>query len=105
MASTWDETKVAADVADIAIIGMAGRFPGAENVGELWRNLRDGVNAVRPLSDEELLAAGVEPSLLTHPNLVKAMAMPAGIDRFDATFFGFSPREAEVMDPQQRLLL
>src|ERR1700681_708103 len=93
------------DGTDVAIIGMAGRFPGAGNVGELWQNLRDGVNAVRALSDDELIAAGVDPALLSHPNLVKAIAMPEGIDGFDAAFFGFNPREAEVMDPQQRLLL
>src|SRR5918999_1460008 len=98
MEPTWNET-------DIAIIGMAGRFPGADDVGELWRNLRDGVNSVRALSDEELRAAGVDPALLAHSNLVKAIAMPRAIDCFDAAFFGYSPREAEVMDPQQRLLL
>src|SRR6185436_14118076 len=98
MASTWNE-------ADVAIIGMAGRFPGADNVGELWRNLCAGLDATRALSDDELLAAGVDPAQLAHPNLVKVIAMPRGIDCFDATFFGFSHREAEVMDPQQRLLL
>jgi amino acid adenylation domain-containing protein len=98
MEPTWNE-------ADIAIIGLAGRFPGADNVGEFWRNLRDGVDAVRDLRDDELRAAGVDPALLAHPSLVKVMAMPRGVDRFDATFFGFSHREAEVMDPQQRLLL
>ena len=98
MASTWND-------ADIAIIGMAGRFPGADDVGELWRNLRDGLSAVRALTDEELLAAGVDPAALSHPGLVKAIAMPRGFDRFDATFFGISHREAELMDPQQRLLL
>src|SRR5436305_659691 len=98
MEPTWNE-------ADIAIIGMAGRFPGADNVGEFWRNLRDGVDAIRDLTDDELRAAGVDPALLAHPSLVKVMGMPRGVDRFDATFFGFSHREAEVMDPQQRLLL
>jgi amino acid adenylation domain-containing protein len=98
MASDFDET-------DVAIIGMAGRFPGADDTAELWQNLCDGVNAVRPLSDEELLAAGVEPAMLSNPNLVKAMGMPRNIDGFDAAFFGFNHREAEVMDPQQRLLL
>src|SRR6478672_9584443 len=93
------------DESDIAIIGMAGRFPGADTVAELWRNLRAGVESVRPLADAELLAAGLDPALLGHPSLVKAMAMPRGIDLFDAGFFGFSHREAEVMDPQQRLLL
>jgi amino acid adenylation domain-containing protein len=90
---------------DVAIVGMAGRFPGADNVGELWRNLRDGVSSVRVLTDDELGAAGVDPAYLAQPNLVKVIAMPRGIDRFDATFFGFSHREAEVMDPQQRLFL
>src|SRR5262245_28338720 len=98
MEPPWSET-------DIAIVGMAGRFPGADDVGELWRNLREGVNSVRDLTDEELTAAGVEPELLARPNLVKVMAMPRRVDHFDATFFGFSHREAEVMDPQQRLLL
>ncbi|HTQ81522.1 MAG TPA: type I polyketide synthase, partial [Thermoanaerobaculia bacterium] len=98
MAPTYDET-------DIAIIGMAGRFPEADDVNELWRNLCAGLDAVRSMSDEELLAAGVDPAQIHHPNLVKKLAMPRGIDRFDATFFGFSHREAEVMDPQQRLLL
>src|SRR5882672_6038899 len=93
------------DETDVAIIGMAGRFPGADSVGELWQNLRDGVNAVRALTDDELLAAGVDSALLTDPNLVKAIAMPRGVECFDAAFFGFNPREAEVMDPQQRLLL
>src|SRR5947209_9824467 len=98
MASDYDET-------DVAIIGMAGRFPGADDVGELWRNLSAGLDATRPLSDDELRAAGVAPARLTDPHLVKVIAMPRGVDRFDATFFGFNHREAEVMDPQQRLLL
>ena len=88
--------------ADVAIIGMAGRFPGADNVGELWQNLCDGVNAVQTLTDDEMLAAGVDPALLTHPNLVKVIAMPRGIDRFDATFFGFSRsgKNDQAGDPQ-----
>ena len=80
MSSDFDET-------DIAIVGMAGRFPGADDVGELWRNLCDGVDSVRALSDEELIAAGVDPAVLADPSLVKAMAMPKGIDGFAAAFF------------------
>jgi len=98
MSASGDET-------DVAIIGMAGRFPGAATTAELWRNLREGVESVRPLSDEELRAAGVAAADLTDPQLVKAIAMPEGIDRFDAGFFGYSHREAELLDPQQRLLL
>ena len=53
----------------IAIVGMAGRFPGARNVDEFWRNLRDGVESIRPLSDAELLAAGATPEELDPPRL------------------------------------
>ncbi|MBD1865331.1 MULTISPECIES: type I polyketide synthase [Trichocoleus] len=89
----------------IAIIGMTGRFPGAKNIQEFWHNLQNGVEAIAWFSDEELLAAGVDPDLLQHPNYVKAGAILEGIDQFDATFFGYSPREAETLDPQQRLFL
>ena len=56
----------------IAIVGMAGRFPGAKNIDEFWRNLRDGVESVKLLSDEELLTAGVNPASLNDPSYVKA---------------------------------
>lgn len=90
---------------EVAIIGMAGQFPGARSVDELWRNLRDGVESVVSFTDEELLAAGVEPSVLTDPNYVKAGTVLEGADLFDAAFFGFNPRESEITDPQHRLFL
>ena len=90
---------------EIAIIGMTGRFPGADNLDAFWRNLRDGVESVSFYSDEELLAAGVHPALLAHPNYVKAGSPLENFELFDARFFGFSPREAEIMDPQHRLFL
>lgn len=89
----------------VAIVGMAGRFPGARNIQEFWRNLRDGVESVSVFSDEELVAAGVAPSLVRNPNYVKARAVVQDIDLFDAAFFGFNPREAEITDPQHRLFL
>ena len=92
-------------VSPIAIIGMAGRFPGAADVEAFWSNLRSGVHAIRFFTDDELRAAGVPEERLTNPNYVRASGVLDGIDRFDAEFFGFSPREAEAMDPQQRLLL
>jgi amino acid adenylation domain-containing protein len=88
-----------------AVIGMAGRFPGAANVEELWLNLRDGREAVVTFTDEEMRAAGVHPKLLDNPLYVKAGSVLEGIEFFDAEFFGFSPREAEMMDPQHRLFL
>ena len=92
-------------IGDIAIIGMAGRFPGARNVNEFWRNLKDGVESVSFFTAEELAAAGIAPELISNPNYVKARPTLDDIEAFDAEYFGYSPREAEVMDPQHRLFL
>ncbi|HEX6862796.1 MAG TPA: polyketide synthase, partial [Thermoanaerobaculia bacterium] len=89
----------------IAIIGLAGRFPGAPDAARFWENLRDGVESVRFLSDEEALALGVAPEALADPDFVKAVSQPDDVDRFDALFFGISHREAELLDPQQRIFL
>lgn len=90
---------------EIAVIGMAGRFPGAMNVEQFWRNVRQGTESVRTFSEEELRAAGVPQDLLRNPSYVSAFASLAEIELFDAEFFGYSPREAELMDPQQRIFL
>ncbi len=92
-------------VEEIAIIGMAGRFPGARNIDAFWRNLREGVESVSFFSAEDLEAAGVEASLLRQPNYVRAKAVLDDVDLFDASFFGFNPREAEITDPQHRFFL
>src|SRR5258708_27005910 len=84
---------------------MSGRFPGARDVHEFWRNLRAGVESITFFTDEELLAAGVEPAALKDPNYVKARGMLNGVEEFDAAFFRIGPREAEIMDPQHRLFL
>jgi acyl transferase domain-containing protein/acyl carrier protein len=89
----------------IAVVGMAGRFPGARNLDEFWRNLREGVDSLATFSDEELRAAGVSPELLANPAYVKAGSSLERADEFDAAFFGINPREAEAMDPQHRLFL
>ncbi|MFL5663135.1 MAG: type I polyketide synthase, partial [Ktedonobacteraceae bacterium] len=89
----------------VAVVGMAGRFPGAGNVDEFWQNLRNGVESTTFFSDEELLEAGIDPALLQDPHYVKAKPMLKDSDLFDATFFGFTPREAELMDPQHRVFL
>jgi amino acid adenylation domain-containing protein len=89
----------------IAIIGMAGRFPGAKTPDGLWDNLVRGVESISFFSDEELIAAGADPALVRDPNYVKASGIIGDVDRFDASFFGLSPREAELMDPQHRIFL
>ena len=90
---------------DIAIIGIACRFPGASTAAEFWSNLLGGVESITRFSDEELLAAGVEARLVADPHYVKAAPIIADHDGFDAAFFGYAPREARLMDPQQRLFL
>ncbi|HYG62914.1 MAG TPA: beta-ketoacyl synthase N-terminal-like domain-containing protein [Thermoanaerobaculia bacterium] len=100
-----EELETGGESRDIAVIGMAGRFPRAARLEDFWRNLADGVEAITFLSDEELAAAGVSRELLQHPNYVKAASLLDGVDTFDAPFFGYSAREAEIMDPQQRLFL
>jgi acyl transferase domain-containing protein len=89
----------------IAIVGMAGRFPGARDLEEYWRNLRDGVESISFFSPEEVAAAGVPAYLLSAPNYVCAAGVLDGVELFDASFFGFSPREAELLDPHYRLFL
>ena len=90
---------------DIAIIGMSGRFPGAQDIAAFWQNLRDGMESISKFTAQDLAAAGVDPALLSYPGYVNAGGVLADIDRFDAAFFGFNPREAEITDPQQRLFL
>jgi amino acid adenylation domain-containing protein len=90
---------------DIAIIGMSARVPGAKNVEEFWNMLRDGVEGVRFLSDDELLSAGVDPKLIADPTYVKAVAAMDDVEGFDAEFFGMLKREVELMDPQHRAIL
>ncbi len=90
---------------EIAIIGMALRLPGARTPEALWQNLRDGLESVVFLSDEELLGAGVHPALLQNPDYVRACVPLDDFDKFDANFFGFSPKDAAIMDPQHRIFL
>ncbi len=90
---------------DIAIIGLACRFPGARNATEFWANLEAGRESIRDVSDEEYLAAGGDPAALNDPYLVRVESDFPDMDCFDAGFFGYSPAEAELLDPQQRIFL
>ena len=90
---------------DIAIVGIAGRFPGARDVEQFWSNLAGGVEAITRFSDEELLQAGVPAERLGDLAYVKAAPVLDSPGHFDAAFFGYAPAEAAAMDPQHRLLL
>ena len=90
---------------EIAIIGMAGRFPGAVDVDQFWRNLCQGVESVRSFAADELTASGIDPAVLEDPAYVNAGIVLEEADAFDASFFGYNPREVELMDPQHRLFL
>jgi phthiocerol/phenolphthiocerol synthesis type-I polyketide synthase E len=89
----------------IAIVGLAGRFPGARDLDDFWRSMRDGVETLETLSDAELDAAGVPEALRSNPDFVRKGAALDGAELFDAGFFGYSPREAQIIDPQHRIFL
>lgn len=89
----------------IAIVGMAGRFPGADSVWTFWDNLRRGKESIVDLSEGELVAAGVGEKALANHAYVRRAAIMDGVDEFDAEFFGFTPQAARMMDPQHRLFL
>src|SRR5690554_2130173 len=90
---------------DIAIIGMAAHLPGAPSVVAYWHNLRAGLRGIRTLDEAALLEAGEDPALMRQPNYVPTAAPLDGFARFDAEFFGFSPKEAAILDPQHRQFL
>ncbi|MFD6966948.1 type I polyketide synthase [Streptomyces sp. NPDC059949] len=89
----------------IAVIGMAGRFPGAADVGAFWENVAEGRPGLRDLTEDDLRRAGVDARWIGDPQYVRTAAALDDVDRFDAGLFGISPREAELMDPQHRLFL
>ena len=89
----------------IAIIGMSGRFPGASTLERFWRNLHDGVESLTTFTHGQLLSVGEDRALIDSPAYVKAAMVLDGIDLFDADFFGFTPREAEITNPEHRIFL
>ena len=89
---------------EIAIIGLSGRFPGARTIEQFWQNLKNGVESISFFSEQELLEQGNDPRQIREPNYVPAKGFVADLDGFDATFFEYTPKEAQFMDPQFRLL-
>jgi acyl transferase domain-containing protein len=90
---------------DVAVVGMAGRFPDAPDLDRFWANLVAGHESIRSVTAMEYLAAGGDPAGLDDPYRVWKASVVEGIDLFDADFFGYRPAEAEMLDPQHRLFL
>lgn len=88
----------------VAIVGMAGRFPGAANIAALWTLVVGGESGLTLFSDEELRAHGVTPDTLKQANYIKTKGIVDDHEWFDADFFGYTPNEAECMDPANSLI-
>jgi acyl transferase domain-containing protein/acyl carrier protein len=88
---------------EIAVIGMALRFPGAQNIDEFWNNIKNSIESISFFSDDELEKAGVDKELINNPNYVKAGGCFKDKETFDASFFGYSSIESELMNPQIRI--
>jgi amino acid adenylation domain-containing protein len=89
---------------DVAIIGMAGRFPGANTIDEFWQLISEGRETTRFFNADEI-DSSIPASVKNDPAYVKARGIIDKADEFDAAFFGFTPRNAELVDPQHRVFL
>ncbi|TVX91666.1 non-ribosomal peptide synthetase/type I polyketide synthase [Paenibacillus agilis] len=89
---------------DIAVIGMACKFPGANNTEEFWHNILNGVESITNFTDEELLQSGIDADTLSNPKYVRAKGYLDGIEYFDSDFFDYPYQESNMMDPQIRIL-
>ena len=98
------DTAINITGSEIAVIGMAGRFPGAKNIDEFWENLKNGIESLSFISEEELGTLDIPPGWLQNPNYVRSKGgVLEDKDLFDASFFGYTQREAEIMEPQMRI--
>ncbi|MGH8027450.1 MAG: beta-ketoacyl synthase N-terminal-like domain-containing protein, partial [Pseudoxanthomonas sp.] len=88
----------------IAIVGMSGRFPGADDIEAFWKNLCAGTESIRMFSPQEI-DPGIPAAVREHPDYVRARGVLEDTAGFDAAFFGISPLEAQLMDPQHRHFL
>lgn len=89
---------------EVAIIGMAGRFPGANTIEALWEVLKNGQETIRFFTPEELDPT-IPERIRNDPAYVRARGVIDNADQFDAHFFGLTPKLSELMDPQQRVFL
>lgn len=89
---------------DIAVIGLAGKFPGADNIDTFWKNILVGKESLTHFNDEELIASGIDAELLAHPNYIKVKGFLDEVEYFDSAFFDYTDKDADLMDPQIRIL-
>ncbi|WP_458460228.1 amino acid adenylation domain-containing protein [Paenibacillus sp.] len=99
-----EKTRSIPSSTDIAVIGMAGHFPGSRNIEEFWNNLMAGKDGITRLNEEDLTAAGVQPEVFEHPDYVRAKGVLQDTEFFDSGFFDYPHQESNMMDPQIRLL-
>ncbi|HEU4562364.1 MAG TPA: type I polyketide synthase, partial [Longimicrobium sp.] len=90
---------------EVAVIGLAGRFPGADSLDEFWEMIAAGREGITTFTDDEMRAAGIPEAWLGDPSFVKRLGVLREVESFDAAFFGYAPREAEVLEPAHRLFL
>ena len=100
-----NQTAYQGDSSEIAVVGIAARFPGAKNAGEFWDNLVGGVCSIRELSEQDLAERGIPEAVYKDPDYRRVGAVLDDVDKFDYKFFGLSKREADLMDPQHRIFL
>ncbi|WP_199911710.1 type I polyketide synthase [Dongshaea marina] len=90
---------------DIAIVGMSGRFPGAEDINKFWNNLCAGLETISTFTDQELRESGIDEELIASESYIRRRGILGDAQEFDANFFDITPRDAEIMDPQHRVFL
>lgn len=105
MTARFDPVEPIEEFEQIAVIGLAGRFPEAPDLERFWENLRSGRESIRSFSEDELAEIQIPEHIYRHPNFVRMGTDLPDMDRFDAGLFGYTPRQAEVIDPQARILL
>ena len=89
---------------EIAVVGMSGRFPNADTLKQYWSNLKNGQEAISFFTDDELETSGMNKLLLANPKFVKCKGgVLSNKEYFDAAFFKYVPKEAELLAPQTRL--
>lgn len=100
-----DNLQYSVEGTELAIVGMAGKLPGAKDLEQFWANLKQGVESISFFTDDEVIKTGIDPAMIKDSHYVKAGGVLDDVDLFDAEFFGLYPQEAAILDPQHRVFL